>query len=469
MKKSLTLGSTLEDLTLHSAYLDLTCEGRDITRVLKANPSLPGVILTRDGEFYGMVSRRRYFEFMSRPYSLDLFFERPLFKLYPFAKVEFLVINSQTAITKAVKLLFEESPDLLYEPIVVRAPFKVYQLLDVPELLRAQLDIHELTETVLNQSKLQLQEQTQQLEYTLSQLQQTQAQLIQTEKMSSLGQLVAGIAHEINNPASFIYGNLFHANRYIQDLLELVQLYQAHHPHPAQAVQDKMEEIDLDFLKEDLASVLNSMESGTERIRDLVLSLRNFGRLDETGIKRVEIHEGLESTLLVMNNRFNPHGDRSKKITVEKNYGDLPKIYCSPGQLNQVFMNILGNAVDALDQQASENLRSAPAHDKNQLPSPHITIGTDVDGDYIYVSIMDNGPGMTETVKEKLFDPFFTTKPVGSGTGLGLSISYEIIVNQHDGKIACISEPGQGAEFIIALPIQPASSSRASSAETSPE
>ncbi|MBD2180565.1 ATP-binding protein [Aerosakkonema funiforme] len=286
-----------------------------------------------------------------------------------------------------------------------------------------------------------VEERTQELTNTLQELQQTQAQLIQTEKMSSLGQLVAGIAHEINNPVNFIYGNLKHASNYIDNLLELIYLYQQHYPEPIPTIQEKIEEIDIDFLIDDLPKILLSMKVGSERIRAIVLSLRNFSRLDESEMKLVNIHEGIENTLLILNNRL------KRGIQVIKEYGDLPLVECYPAQLNQVFLNILANAIDAL---------SEPQNSKQQAKenfSPTIIIRTEkVDCNYVRVGIRDNGPGIPSEVIAKLFDPFFTTKPIGKGTGLGLSISYQI-VKKHRGKIEAISELGQGTEFVLMLPL----------------
>jgi signal transduction histidine kinase len=289
-----------------------------------------------------------------------------------------------------------------------------------------------------------------QLHRALQELQQTQAQLIQTEKMSSLGQMVAGVAHEINNPVSFIYGNLTHADNYTQDLLDLVHLYQQHYPNPAPEIEEQIAAIELDFLIEDLPKILSSMNVGAERIRQIVLSLRNFSRLDEAQMKQVDIHEGIDSTLLILLHRLKAYGGHPG-IEVIKEYGDLPLVECYAGQLNQVFMNILSNAIDALNSYNQQRqLEEVKAH-----PST-ITIRTLVlNPDYIAVGIADNGPGMTQDVRSRIFDPFFTTKPVGKGTGLGLSISYQIVVEKHGGSLRCQSELGQGTEFWIEIPICP--------------
>jgi signal transduction histidine kinase len=283
--------------------------------------------------------------------------------------------------------------------------------------------------------------QNEELKQALYKLKQTQSQLIHAEKMSSLGQLVAGVAHEINNPVNFIHGNLNYVNDYIQDLLSFIQLYQQHYPNPTAEIAEQAEEIDLAFLEEDLPKLLTSMQVGTERIREIVLNLRNFSRLDEAELKVVDIHEGIDSTLLILQHRLNLASD-SPNIEILKNYGDLPKIECYAGHLNQVFMNIITNGIDAL--------LEAKDKDKKQ-----IRIRTEArDSDWVVVAIADNGPGMSQEVQQHIFDPFFTTKPVGKGTGLGLSISYQIVVEKHGGQLKCISAPGEGAQFLIKIPVQ---------------
>jgi two-component system, NtrC family, sensor kinase len=268
----------------------------------------------------------------------------------------------------------------------------------------------------------------------IRELQQAQAQLIQSEKMSSLGQMVAGVAHEINNPVNFIYGNLEHANTYTENLLELVQLYQKHYPQPVSEIINKIEEIELDFIHEDLPHLLCSMHMGAERIRQIVLSLRNFSHLDEAEMKQVDIHEGIENTLLILLHRL--HG----KIEIIKQYDALPLIECYPAQLNQVFMNIISNAIDELESQKG-------------LSQPKIVIKTQLNDTLVEVRIQDNGSGIKSELKDKIFDPFFTTKPVGKGTGMGLAISYQII-EKHQGKIEVFSELNQGSEFVVTLPIK---------------
>ncbi|AFZ55630.1 GAF domain-containing protein [Anabaena cylindrica FACHB-243] len=297
---------------------------------------------------------------------------------------------------------------------------------------------------------LKTQQQAEQLTQTLNELQATQTQLIQTEKMSSLGQLVAGVAHEINNPVNFISGNLIHINQYAEDLLSMLNLYQQECPQPSEDILELAEELDLEFLIKDLPKSLYSMKIGVERIRQIVLSLRNFSRLDESEMKEVNIHDGIDSTLLILQHRLKARPE-FPCIKIIKEYSDLPLIECYAGQLNQVFMNILSNAIDALE---SYKISTA------ETPTVwNITISTtikEVNSDLknVLIRISDNGPGMPETVRARIFDPFFTTKPVGKGTGLGLSISYQIVVEKHGGLLKCNSQPDRGTEFLIEIPIK---------------
>ncbi|MEG4234414.1 PAS domain S-box protein [Microcoleus sp. Pol11C3] len=289
------------------------------------------------------------------------------------------------------------------------------------------------------------QDQTQQLEQTLHELQRTQTQLIHSEKMSSLGQLVAGVAHEINNPVNFIYGNLSYTSEYTQNLLKILQLYQQEYPQPTATILDAREDFEIDYVIEDLPKILASMKVGADRIRDIVLSLRTFSRLDEADMKKVDIHEGIESTLLILQNRLKNKPERPT-INLIKEYGKLPLVECYPGQLNQVFMNLLSNALDALEMEMKKSDRTT----KNLA----ITIHTEVtDNNCVAIRIADSGSGMSEDVKKRLFDPFFTTKPIGKGTGLGLAISHSIVVEKHGGKLYCNSVLGEGSEFAIEIPL----------------
>ena len=290
---------------------------------------------------------------------------------------------------------------------------------------------------------------TQELSDALQRIQQTQVELIQREKLSALGQLVAGIAHEINNPINFIHGNIEHATNYTHDLLALVDLYQQSYPALSPEIQKQIDDIDVDFLSEDLPKLMRSMEVGTDRIRSIVLSLRIFSRLDEAEIKDVDLHEGIDSTLMILNSRLKAQSNRAD-IALVREYGDLPKVKCYSGQLNQVFMNILSNAIDALEEQCEKYSQRRNA-ENNWFPE--IRVRTELCApDKINIHIADNGAGIPEALQQKIFDPFFTTKAVGKGTGLGMSISHEIITEKHHGTITFCSLSPQGTQFTITIP-----------------
>ncbi|HEY9909394.1 MAG TPA: ATP-binding protein, partial [Thermosynechococcaceae cyanobacterium] len=321
----------------------------------------------------------------------------------------------------------------------------------------------------LRRSEGKYRDKADELQQALHELQQAQAQLVQSEKMSSLGQLVAGVAHEINNPINFIYANLTYANQYQADLLRLLHLYQTHYPNPVPALQAEIETIDLAFLTEDFSRILDSMKVGSDRIREIVLSLRNFSRLDEAEMKPVNIHEGIDSTLVILQSQLKEQRIRKQgieylrpAIAVVKNYGELPLVECYAGQLNQVFINLLTNAIDALDAHYANAAIGSHFAPTRSIGAPPLTIWIRTEylaQEQVSIHITDNGLGMDADTKRKLFDPFFTTKDVGEGTGLGLSITYQIVVGQHRGRLLCHSEPGQGAEFVVEIPIRHSSDS----------
>ncbi|MEM9213737.1 MAG: MHYT domain-containing protein [Cyanobacteria bacterium P01_F01_bin.150] len=316
--------------------------------------------------------------------------------------------------------------------------------------VRAQLQTEQL-----KASEKELRQQVEARQKALQELQQLQMQLVQSEKMSLLGQLVAGVAHEINNPVNFVHGNIAYVKNYSQDLFRLLQLYQTHYPNPDSAIEEELESIELEFLQKDLPKTLMSMQNGTERIRQIVLSLQNFSRMDEADVKEVDIHEGIDSTLQILQHRLNKKAGVSQ-INIIRNYTEVPKITCHPGKLNQVFMNILSNAIDALE-----------SVDDNQVYPREITIQTSLisdnasfnqhhqlDKDLVQIEIANNGPSIPIHIQERIFEPFFTTKPAGKGTGLGMSISHQIITELHNGQLKCISNANNITKFLIQLPLR---------------
>jgi two-component system NtrC family sensor kinase len=457
----LCLDSTLQELSLYDFQVEATDLGIQISQMLEANPLLPGVIVTHQGEFAGMISRRRFLEFISRPFGRELFLKRPVRALYRFAETESLIFPSNTLIVDAARKSLLRSKELLYEPIVVQVSPQTYSLLDVHELLVAQSNIHELATKLLRQ--------------------QTQSQLIQTEKLASLGQMVAGVAHEIRNPVTCIRGNIGFLSNYWKDIMDLLSAYE-HIVGDSEKIDELKKDIDFDFLQEDWVEILKSMKVSSERLTELVTSLHTFSHMDETNLKEANIHECIDSTLLIMKNRLK-YG-----FKVVKSYGDLPLVKCYSGQLSQVFMNIISNAIDALEEVKGE---------KGFVPA--ITIETEVidssDGDcvnseliqnyvrgdrqnskqlssasqngdfsleaaknnqnnaWIAIRISDNGPGIPPEIQRRIFDTFFTTKPAGKGTGLGLAITHQIVTEKHTGKLNLHSTPGTGTEFEILLPL----------------
>lgn len=346
------------------------------------------------------------------------------------ASTFFILLTARDSVADRVQGLDAGADDFVSKPIEsnellarVRAGLRVYQY------------------------QQQLGETNQQLSQTLQELQQTQAQLVQSEKMSGLGQMVAGIAHAINNPIAFISGNLAHTRNRVADLLNLIHLYQKHYSNPTDEIQLALENLDWEFLSEDLPKSLDSMSSGANRIRDLVVKLKSFSRLDEAESKQVDIHEGIDNTLLLLEHRLSKNSynnlstNDEPQIQVVKEYGYLPPIECYPAQLNQVFFNILNNAIDYLEE------------GNGSAPTPSIWIRTGLlDANWVEIAIADNGSGMTPEVVQQIFNPFFTTKPVGKGTGLGLAIAYSIVVDKHKGLLECRSTKGEGTEFLIKIP-----------------
>jgi two-component system NtrC family sensor kinase len=446
----LNIEATLSELPLHRFVAGWQSCGQVVYEALEQNPRLPGVLLQEGETLRGIISRRHFLEVMSRAYGRELFLRRPLAVLYGFVETERLRLAADTAITQAARLAVSRPAPLLYEPVVVTGEH-TYALLDVQDLLQAQAQIYQLTNTLLQEK--------------------TRQERLQTEKMASLGKMMAGVAHEIRNPVNFIWGNLKYVTEYSEDLAALVIALNAEVTDPSPQLQKLQRKIDVEFVLEDLTQVMQSIETGTDRLRNLVTSLRTFSRMDEVKRTDTDLHHSLDSTLLILNNRI------KEGIQVQKRYGDLPLVNCYSGQMGQVFMNLISNAIDALlDHESS----LAAAKGPQPYPSvgdwePCITLTTAlrttwpedapapaVPGPWVSITIRDNGPGIPAEIQSRIFDDFFTTKPVGQGTGLGLPISRQIVTEKHQGQIILRSPAlsgstvsTQGTEFEVLLPLTP--------------
>lgn len=434
---------TLQSLKLWQVELDVDQVGAVMMRHFSEEPLLPGILLMRDHQYIGMVSREKFFERMSRPYALELFSHRSLQKLYAELNVSVSELAAETLVVTAMPLGLARVPECMYEPMVIKSRTGRVSVVDFRQILRIYSKIHTIILDRLQRSELQADD----TKTNLQRLQSDYMQMLHTEKMASLGQLVAGVAHEINNPVNFIHGNVVHATAYAEEILELVDLYQQECPQPSILIREALESCDMAFVKQDFTKLLSSMKVGTERIQEIVKSLRSFSRLDESDRKLADIHEGIDNTLIILNHRLKSTSTQAP-IEVAKDYGDLPMIDCYPGQLNQVFTNILSNAIDALQQ--------------SDQAFPKIMIKTKVEATNVWIEIADNGPGISADQQHRVFEPFFTTKPVGQGTGLGLSISHQIIVKSHGGQLSCQSELGKSTQFTLTIPIQSLSSSQPS-------
>ncbi|EAW34529.1 sensor histidine kinase [Lyngbya sp. PCC 8106] len=462
--QNLHLESTLEDLSLFEIQVDINQRGVIVTQLFESDSTIPGVILMDGKKFIGMISQRRFFERMSRPYARELFLGRSLHIFYNFAQTDLLLLSGDTPVVEAAQQAIRRSPHLLYEPIVVKLSSDEYRLLEVQQLLIAQSCIHQLATELLRQK--------------------TQAQLIQTEKLATLGQMLAGVSHEIRNPVACILGNLQCLSHYYQDLMGLAETYEQEFPQPSQAIKDYKNEIDFEFTQQDLPEVLDSIKISSERLTHLVNSLRGFSRIDSYKPEKVEINYCLENTLLILKNRFKPGTNLIKK------YGKIPPIYGYPNQLSQVFLNIISNAIDALEDISQDHPHLAkitiktevrecseiekqtlkiPSHspmdallhypeyfDHSSSPNSNCDCQTQPSNHLpccISIRISDNGPGIPASILDRIFETFFTTKSPEKGTGLGLSISHQIITEKHRGKLNVTSQVGRGTEFEILLPI----------------
>ncbi|MDJ1181440.1 ATP-binding protein [Roseofilum sp. BLCC_M91] len=428
------IDSTLGDLSLWECSVDVSQPGRIVAQIFKEHSLLPGVILTDKGQLAGMISRRRFLEQLSRPYGLEVFIRREIRVLNRLANQKVgdhlspghLIFSGETPIVEAAVQSLERPPEKLYEPVVIECSTHRYCLLDIHQLLLAQSKIHELTTQLLREN--------------------TQAHLIQTEKLASLGQMVAGLAHEIRNPVNTLWGNVKFLKTYSQDLLDLVDAYKKESGEDPEAIEDLKEDIDFEYLENDLPELIDSMQESAERLNQLVGGMRNFSHMGENHAQLANLHECLDSTLLILRNKLK-YG-----INLVKNYGELPLVECYSGQLSQVFMNLLTNAIDALNER-----------EQSEQWQPEITITTEWlaeadESEWVKIQIADNGVGIPAEIQERIFETFFTTKPVGKGTGLGLAISHQIVTEKHKGELKLRSQPGSGTTFEIWLPISQSSS-----------
>ncbi|MEG3842473.1 ATP-binding protein [Microcoleus sp. herbarium14] len=425
---NISLESTLLDLPLYNCQIELTQQAKEVAQAFEENSMLPGVILSDRGNFVGLISRRQFFEKVNRRYGLEMFFKRPIEVLYRFSRQDLLVLPGSKLIVEAAQESLYRSAELVYEPVVVEVAPQTYKLLDVHQLMVAQARIHQITNKLLQK--------------------QTQAKLIQTEKMASLGRIVAGVAHEIRNPLNCIWGNLTFLLSYFENLLQLMSVYEEEYSAPCPRIDALKEEIEFDFLQEDLPVTLEGMKLGATQLLKIVNGLHHFSHMDETKPVETDIHECVEITLLILKNRF------KNSIEVVKNYGELPLVSGYSGQLSQVFLNLLVNALDALTEYAADREMQTQYPDEWQ---PKIEITTKVieteHGKQAAIWIADNGPGIPTENQQHIFDTFFTTKPAGKGSGMGLAICYQIVTEKHGGQLKLRSQPGSNTEFEIFLPI----------------
>ncbi|MGL5081418.1 MAG: sensor histidine kinase [Microcoleaceae cyanobacterium] len=469
--QNLHLESALQDLSLYDYQVDAEQPGLVLAQLFELSPSAPGAVLMNQGEFLGMISQRRFLERLSRPYGREVFLKRSLHILYQFAQADLLILPGTILVVTAAERVIQRPISALSEPIVVQLSDHDYRLIDAQQVLIAQSCIHQLATELLRQH--------------------TQAQLIQSEKLATLGQLLAGVAHDIRNPVSCIAGNATCLTNYCKDLVGLTQVYETAHSEINDQVLEYKEEIEFDLLKQDLPEVLKSINVSVSRLNHLVESLRVFSRPDTLKRERTDIHECLDNTLLILQNRL------KDRVKINRDYGKLPTLYCYPNQLSQVFMNLIINAVDALEETDKAQKKSGKIWIKTELRSSSLEEKESMNlilveemnslmaaqsesyGDYssdiavdhqtqsvsreaelakdysccISVQIRDNGPGIPSEIQHRIFENFFTTKSPSRGTGLGLSMSYQIIAEKHHGRINLKSKVGKGTEFEVLLPL----------------
>ncbi|BDI17873.1 hypothetical protein ANSO36C_36750 [Nostoc cf. commune SO-36] len=432
--RDLDLDSTLQELPMYNFSVEINHTAMEVASFLEKYPLLPGVILVEQGQFIGMISRRRLLEFLIRPFGQELFVQQPLAVLYSYARTSILLVADTTSILTAMQLSLKRSPELLAEPIVVQTESGAYRLLDVQELSIISWQIRGID--------------------NLIRYERSQAQMIQNDKMANLGRLVDGVAHEILDPVGFIWGNIIYVSNYSQDLLKLIAAYDKELPSVSQAINQIKEEIEFDFLEQDLSRSLASIRTGAERLKKLVTSLQNFCHIDELYPKPVDLHACIDSITLLINSRL------QGEIEIVKYYGQLPPVYCFMGQLNQVLMNILSEVVDTLLNEAVR--QQLHLEETKTIQKPRIEITTEVisqeasnpdapDSRWILIRIADNGSGMSEELQQQIIESFSSEKKNGKNTSL--AVSYRIITGRHGGKLNFHSQIGIGTKFEILLPL----------------
>ncbi|MEH2077427.1 MAG: ATP-binding protein [Nostoc sp.] len=432
--RELDLDSTLQELPMYNFPVETNHTGMEVASFLERYPLLPGIILVEQGKFIGMISRRRLLEFLIRPFGQELFVQQPLGVLYSYARIPMLLLADTTAISTAMQLSLKRSPELLAEPIVVETESGAYRLLDVQELNIISWQIRGMDNLV--------------------RYERSQAQMIQNDKMANLGRLVDGVAHEILDPVGFIWGNITYVSNYSQDLLKLIAAYDKELPSTSQVINQVKEDIEFDFLEQDLSRSLASIRTGAERLKKLVTSLQNFCHIDELYPKPVDLHACIDSIILLINSRL------QGEIEIVKYYGQLPPVYCFMGQLNQVLMNIFSEVVDTLLNEAVR--QQLHLEDTKTVQKPRIEITTEVisqeasnpnapDSRWVLIRIADNGPGMSQELQQQIMESFSLETKNSKNTSL--AVSYRIITVKHGGKLNFHSQTGIGTKFEILLPL----------------
>jgi signal transduction histidine kinase len=432
--RELSVDSTLQELPMYDFQVETNHTGMEVASFLERYPLLPGVILVEQGKFIGMISRLRLLEFLIRPFGQELFVQEPLAVLYSYTRIPTLVLADTTSISTAMQLSLKRSPELLAEPIVVETESGAYKLLDIQELNIISWQIRGMDNLV--------------------RYERSQAQMIQNDKMANLGRLVDGVAHEILDPVGFIWGNLTYVSNYSQDLLKLIAAYEQELPSTSQTINQIKEEIEFDFLEQDLSRSLVSIRNGAERLKKLVTSLQNFCHIDELYPKPVDLHASIDNIILLINSRL------QGEIEIVKYYGQLPPVYCFIGQLNQVFMNIFSEVVDTLLNEAMR--QQLHIKDTKTVQKPRIEITTEVisqetsnpnapDSRWVLVRIADNGPGMSQELQQQIMESFSLETKNSKNTSL--AVSYRIITVRHGGKLNFHSQTGIGTKFEILLPL----------------